>query len=200
MGPKAFICLGQKTLLKHVVDAFDGVVDEIVVAVSPHMVGEASGQLSNARVIVGGRSRQATVLNLLQATVAGIVIVHDAARPFLERAVIDRTLAAAQRHGAVTAARPVVDSLVDTTSQLSVDREQLRAVQTPQGFRHNLLLQAHLKALEVGYSATDDATLVRRLGHEVTLVEGSPMLMKVTTRQDLDMARILERSWCHADT
>ena len=184
----------------HVVDAFDGLVDEIVVAVSPEMVNEASGRISNARMIVGGSSRQATVLNLLRATAAELVIVHDAARPFLEPAVIDRTLAATRRHGAVTAARPVVDSLIDTTSQMSVDREKLRAVQTPQGFRHELLLRAHLRAFEGGYSATDDAALVRRLGHEVALVEGSPMLMKVTTLQDLEMARALERSWCRADT
>ena len=83
-----------------------------------------------------------------------------------------------------------------------IDRGTLRAVQTPQGFRRELILRAHERALDLGYTATDDADLVRALGHEIALVEGSSWLMKVTTQADLELAEALAAVWDapHRDT
>lgn len=195
-GPKAFIDLAGKTLLARVVDAFEGQVDEIVVAVSRSMLEVAQGLLAGrARVIEGGKSRQESVYRLLAATDAGVVLVHDAARPFLARRVIAGVRHTVAHVGAASAVVPVADTLIEAATGAALDREALRVVQTPQGFYRGLLLEAHEHALAHGVEATDDAGLVRAMGHPVALVEGSPWLMKVTTAADLEMARALAAAW-----
>ncbi len=192
-GPKALVEVSGESLLSRTVRAFAGHVDEIVVAVSPDMGGlELPG---NVRTVQGGSTRQASVYNLLQATAAHIVLVHDAARPFLSDRVIAAVIAAVRTQGAATVVTHVADTLIETESGTVVDRQRLRAVQTPQGFRRDLLLAAHKRARAGGYEATDDAGLVRLAGHEVALVEGSSWLMKVTSPADLELAEALATVW-----
>lgn len=188
-GPKAFVEVAGATLLERAVAAFRGAVDEIVVAVPPSAVEAATTQLGDARVVAGGATRQATVAALLAATAASWVAIHDAARPFLPADVRDAALDAARRSGAASVVRRVVDTLLEFETGAIVDRDRLRAVQTPQVFARHLVLRAHREASAHGAIATDDATLVRRLGVEVALVEGSPLLFKITTPDDLLLAR-----------
>lgn len=194
-GPKAFVRVGDRSLLQWAVAGLEPVVDEIVVAVGADDVARARAQVPAVRVVAGGRTRQETVSRLLAATAAAYVLVHDAARPFLPASVARRVLAAAREGGAATAALAVVDTIVDTDTGETLARERLRAVQTPQGFERALLQEAHGRAAEEGVEATDDAALVRRLGRSVRLVEGSPLLHKVTTPDDLRLASALEALW-----
>lgn len=194
-GPKAFVRVGDRSLLQWAVAGLEPVVDEIVVAVGADDVARARAQVPVVSVVPGGRTRQETVERLLGATGAAFVLVHDAARPFLPAAVARRVLAAARECGAATAALAVADTIVDADTGETLPRERLRAVQTPQGFERSLLEEAHARASQEGVAATDDAALVRRLGRDVRLVEGSPLLHKITTPEDLRLAAALEALW-----
>lgn len=193
-GPKALLPLGGRTLLEHSLAALAPIADELIVAVAPSML-PALPELPRCQVITGGASRQETVARLLAATDAELVLIHDAARPFLPRAVAQAVLAAAADSGAATAARAVADSLFDLQAARQLAREAVRAIQTPQGFRRELIVRAHTRARQEGYHATDDAELVRRLGHPVVLVEGSAWLLKITTPADYEIACALAGAW-----
>jgi 2-C-methyl-D-erythritol 4-phosphate cytidylyltransferase len=193
-GPKAFVDLGGRPLVAWSVAALLPWVDEVVVAVPEADLARAAsiaGALAAAgrvRAIPGGPSRQATVAALLAAVDAEVVVVHDAARPFLDGATLRAAIEAARAHGASSVVQAVADSLVRGDDGSPVDRDALRAVQTPQAFRRSRLVEAHAAALRDGVAATDDAALVRRLGHTVAWVVGGAHLFKVTTPADLALA------------
>ncbi len=195
LGPKAFVEVGGRSLLAWSVAALAPWVDEVIVAVPADAVDRAQRALtgstvtSSVRVIEGGADRQATVRTLLAATSADLVLVHDAARPFLPAATVRAVLAATRAHGACSVAVDVADTLVEAIDGTPVDRARLKAVQTPQGFRRVLLERAHAQADAEGFVATDDAGLVRRLGVAVAWVPGDSHLFKVTTAADLALAR-----------
>jgi 2-C-methyl-D-erythritol 4-phosphate cytidylyltransferase len=140
------------------------------------------------------------VLQGLKALPPGtdIVVVHDAARPLVSQGIIGAVIRAAIRYGAALAAIPVQDTLKREGARSCVDatveRLRLWQAQTPQAFHFELLLEAHARASAEGYRGTDDASLVERLGKPVRLVRGSPRNLKVTTREDLALARALFRS------
>ena len=193
-GPKAFVRLGARTLIQHVVDAFRPHAAEILVAVPGDQLEEAAALLPGVQVLAGENTRQGTVATLLSQAHNDIVLIHDAARPFLSGDVIQRTTEAATERGAASAAVPIFDTVIDIERNQTINRSRFRAVQTPQGFHRDLLLRAHRQASDHGYRATDDADLVRALGLPVALVEGNPLLFKVTTPEDLLLARALAQS------
>ncbi len=189
LGPKALVKVGGTTLLELVLAAVRGRVDEVVVAVpagSPGHWPEAGG----VRYVDGGATRQASVKAMLAATDAEQVVVHDVARPFLPAAVLGRVVAAVREHGAASAAMSIPDTVV-TADGRELDRASLFAVQTPQGFERDLLVEAHEAAEADGFKGTDDAGLVRRIGRHVELVEGSALLMKLTRPGDLEVAEAM---------
>lgn len=196
LGHKAFVEVGGVSLLARSVAALAPHVDEVLVALPDGM------QLPpgiHARAIVGGDTRQDSVRRLLRATVADTVLIHDAARPFLPADIALALLEAVAETGAATVALPVADTLVQAGAGemwgASVAREGLWAVQTPQGFHRDLLLQAHAQAAADGYAATDDAGLIARQGGAVRLVRGDARLFKVTTPGDLALAQALAPVW-----
>jgi 2-C-methyl-D-erythritol 4-phosphate cytidylyltransferase len=149
-------------------------------------------------VVAGGAERADSVAAGLRVLGPDctVVLVHDAARPFVERAVIDAVIAYARAgEGAIAAVR-VTDTLkqaaADDPTQVArtVPRDALWRAQTPQGFPRAVLERAHAAAREAG-SATDDASLVERTGVPVRLVPDSPRNMKVTTSEDLALAELL---------
>jgi 2-C-methyl-D-erythritol 4-phosphate cytidylyltransferase len=150
-----------------------------------------------ACLIEGGDTRQGSVWNGLQAASdAELVLVHDAARPLVDEALIRAVLAATRRAGAAVPLVPVPDTVKRVEGDRVVDtvpREGLMLAQTPQGFRRELLLRAHREARESGVEATDDAQLVERLGEEVAWVEGNRVNLKITTPADLVLADRLLR-------
>jgi 2-C-methyl-D-erythritol 4-phosphate cytidylyltransferase len=195
-GPKAFLPLDDQSLLTHAVAALQAYVDEIVVAISEGMQETILEHVRpQVKLVLGGKTRQETVYQLLQATDADIVLIHDAARPFLPAKVIHDSVEAVQRYGAATVTKAVADTLICKSTGDVVTRDELRAVQTPQSFLRELILEAHEKARANNIAATDDAALVRHLGHDVALVEGSSWLEKITTPDDYERARGLVRIW-----
>jgi 2-C-methyl-D-erythritol 4-phosphate cytidylyltransferase len=146
-------------------------------------------------VTVGGKERSASVragLDDLGPEVS-IVLVHDAARPFLDPGTTDRVIAEARGGRGAVAALPVVDTLKEVgedgrTVVRTVDRSRLWRAQTPQGFPREMLERAHREARRERVSATDDAALCERLGLPVSIVRGSERLLKVTEEGDFARA------------
>ncbi len=194
-GPKAFLPLGDGSLLSYTIAAFENHVDEIIVAISETMQTDVTKHVGKSRVIQGGVTRQESVHCLLGATSAEIVLIHDAARPFLPAKVIEDSIKAVKKYGAATVVRPVADTLIHKDTLDVVPRENLRAVQTPQSFLRALILKAHEEAVAKNVVVTDDAALVNLLGHSVALVEGSSWLDKITTLDDYERAQALVDIW-----
>ncbi len=145
--------------------------------------------------VEGGARRQDSVANgLAAAPDAAWYLVHDGARPLVTSALAARVLAAAQESGAAVPVTPVVDTVkrVDGQGRIveTVERSALRAAQTPQAFRGRLLRTAHESAVA---DATDDAAMVEALGVAVATVEGARENLKITTPEDLEVARVLLR-------
>lgn len=137
----------------------------------------------------GGMERQDSVRACLEAIPpCGIVLVHDAARPFIAPSVISELVAAAQSSGAAIAAVPVKDTIKKAENGIiteTVDREQLWMIQTPQAFQYELILAAARAAEKDGFLGTDEAMLVERLDHPVKIVESTYENVKMTTPEDL---------------
>lgn len=185
--PKQYARLAGKPLVAHALAAFADhpLVDEVMVVIAADAEALARAALGDVPLIVGGTSRRESVARGLAAVQADLVLVHDAARPFVPAEVIDRVAAALSDHAAAMPVLAVADTLVRDGGV--VPREGLSRVQTPQGFRVDALRAAHA-AWPAGEEATDDAQMVRRLGGSVALVQGDPMLDKVTHPQDFAAA------------
>ncbi|MDQ0163546.1 2-C-methyl-D-erythritol 4-phosphate cytidylyltransferase [Bacillus alveayuensis] len=150
------------------------------------------------KMVEGGKERQHSVYNGLKAIESGeIVLIHDGARPFIQQKIIHQLVERATISGACVIAVPVKDTIkrvnesevVDT-----VDRSSLWAVQTPQAFRLSIVLKAHEAAEREGFIGTDDASLVERMGHKVSVIEGEYTNIKITTPEDLMFAKVILHS------
>jgi len=192
--PKQYDDLAGHRVLDRSVATAATVCDGVVVVVPPDAIGTAEAEVPGADVVVaGGATRTESGRAGLEAVPrgAGVVLVHDAARP-LATADLYRRVVAVVRGGA-DAVVPVVP-VVDTIRSLDggvVDRDRLRAVQTPQGFRAATLRAAHVAGRGLGRDATDDAGLVEAEGVAVTLVEGEAGNLKITRPADLVVAAAL---------
>ncbi len=198
--PKQLLDIGGGTMLEHSTAAFSRhprVTDVIVVV--PSVVDGTEGTraistMPGVRVVQGGARRQDSVANGFDV-VAGetdVVLIHDAARPFVTADLIDRTIDAAAAHGAAIAALPSHDTVKRVAAggviTDTIPREQVYLAQTPHGFRRDVLA----KAIAVGRSgvdATDEAMLAERAGYTVHVVDGDAGNVKITTADDLARAR-----------
>ncbi|MBN8813238.1 MULTISPECIES: bifunctional 2-C-methyl-D-erythritol 4-phosphate cytidylyltransferase/2-C-methyl-D-erythritol 2,4-cyclodiphosphate synthase [unclassified Sphingomonas] len=187
--PKQFAPLAGKPMLKHGFDALTShpEVDAVYVVIGAGQEEALRAALGDVPFAIGGATRRESVASGLAALgEADRVLIHDAARPFLPRAVIDRLLAALETHDGAIPGLPVADTLV-AASGASVPRDGLVRVQTPQAFRYAAIAQAHV-AWPGDQEATDDAQMLRALGMDVAIVEGSPMLEKITHPADFAAA------------
>jgi len=206
--PKTFVALDGTTMIARTIGVFarssrityvQPVLPRSRVAAFRASARSRRGWTNCLPAVAGGRERQDSVAAGLRALPAGVefVIVHDGARPLVPLALVHRVLDAARRHGAALAAVPVQDTVKRGTLegflQGTVERRNLWLAQTPQAFHLPLLLEAHAHARETGSWGTDDAGLVEALGHPVRIVPGSPLNLKITTREDLVIARALLR-------
>jgi 2-C-methyl-D-erythritol 4-phosphate cytidylyltransferase len=201
---KIFVPLNGKPLVSHGVQAIHdaGQVTSIVLVLSSSDL-ERGRRLLEAQewpkvrdVCVGGERRQDSVRNgLARLPDSDWVIVHDGARPFIDKDTIARGLAEAELTGAAVAAVPVKDTIKSADSELFVTqtlrRDGLWAVQTPQVFRRRLLDEAHRRVLD---DVTDDAAMVERTGVRVRIFKGSYHNIKVTTPEDLPIAEAILRA------
>ncbi|MBF4568485.1 2-C-methyl-D-erythritol 2,4-cyclodiphosphate synthase [Plantibacter sp. VKM Ac-2880] len=206
--PKAFVSLAGSTVLEHALAPVFRLREpvQLVLVVPADRVGEAetigrraAGRGSDhLRVVVGGETRQESVLNGLAALWPGVrtVLVHDAARALTPTAQFERVIEAAARTGwGVVPALPVTDTIkqVDASAvvERTIDRTELRAVQTPQAFPRDALVAAFRVAADRLATATDDAALYADAGHPVVTVEGSEAAFKITTPWDAQRAERL---------
>lgn len=201
-APKALRELAGEPLLVHAIRrlAATDSVGLIVVAAPP---GEEAaviallGPIAEVTVVTGGASRQESVARALAAVPSEfeVILVHDAARALTPPWLVDSVAAAVRSgHDAVIPVLPVVDTIKRVTPGeavvTTVDRAELRAVQTPQGFRRGVLVKAHEDAID---QHTDDAGMVERLGVAVQCVPGSELALKITRPIDMIIAEALLR-------
>ncbi len=193
--PKQFAPWRGKPVLRHAVAALaDAGIAPVMVCIPPGAEAVASAALAGiagVRLITGGATRQASVragLEALTGDAPALVLIHDAARPVLPRAVIDRLLAALESQPGAIPVLPVVDSMVHAAGDAMgapAPREALRRVQTPQAFRFAEILAAH-RAWPGDRVAGDDAQVAQAAGLVVALVEGDEALHKLTFAGDFD--------------
>jgi 2-C-methyl-D-erythritol 4-phosphate cytidylyltransferase/2-C-methyl-D-erythritol 2,4-cyclodiphosphate synthase len=198
-SPKQYRRIAGKALLAHAVDRLrHASIDEIRIVIGPgqqDLYAEAVGERALPSPLMGGAERRLSVRNGLEAIAAeggaGRILIHDAARPFLPAAVIDRLLAALDSHDGAIPALPVVDTLAKAGDALgdTVPRDGLVRVQTPQAFRFESILAAHRGW--AGAEATDDAQIARAAGLEVAIVAGDPLLEKITHEEDFARAEAM---------
>lgn len=206
-GPKALVAIERVPLLVRTLERFAplGLLDGAVVT---HPAGyredftaclRAAFPAASFSLVEGGAERQASVWNGLCALDAAtaIVVIHDAARPFVGGEAVMASCEAARSSGAATVAIPCSDTILEADAGgyllETPERSRLWVCQTPQTFRVGVIKGAHEYARSHGLCVTDDATLVRRAGGIVKLVLGSPLNLKVTTPEDLVLAELLIR-------
>ena len=204
--PKQYLSLNGVPILLRAVRPFAGHPDvaQVVVVLAPGESESPPAFLAGLEgealtIATGGRERSDSVAAGLRALRAGceIVLVHDGARPFVDRGVIDTVIAHARTGEGAVAAVPVSDTIKEaagvdpTLIGRTVPRAGLWRAQTPQGFPRLLLEQAYAHAGTGASTATDDASLVEEFGGTVRLVPDSPRNMKITTRDDLTVAEAL---------
>jgi len=196
--PKAFIPLAGVPMFLHSVRTFDAApsVTAIAVVVPAERVEDTRALLAGhprATVVAGGERRQDSVRAGLDAMpeFGGVVLVHDAARPLVEVALVEAIVAAAAEAGAAIPVLPVADTIKRVEGGLvkeTIDRASLGAAQTPQGFAAALLREAYDAAARDGATLTDEAIAVERTGGAVRAIPGSPENRKLTTPDDLAWA------------
>jgi 2-C-methyl-D-erythritol 4-phosphate cytidylyltransferase len=158
---------------------------------------EKHGIRKVSRLVPGGDRRQDSVWNGLQAMEGhcDIVIVHDGVRPFVSSDILKRLMAAMKSAQAVITGVPALDTVkrVDEGGNVidTLQRDTLFYIQTPQGFRYDVLREAYRRAMGAGIQGTDDAYFVERMGIEVKVIEGSPLNIKVTTPEDITLAHYI---------
>lgn len=212
MGTKAkkqFLALEGTPLLGYALKTLDAshMIGSIVVVVSSGdeeycrtAVVDRLGINKAAAIVPGGKERQDSVYNGLLALSddTDIVVVHDGARPFLSPVILASVIEAAQVYGAATCAVPAKDTVKLAGEDGFVTETLLRGrtwlAQTPQAFRYELIIEAHRRACEDNFLATDDAALVESLNRPVKIVMGSYDNIKITTPEDMAVARTIIRT------
>ena len=190
--PKQYAPLLGTAIVARAVDAFAAhpSIDRIFVVIGngqEDLLDEALGKRKIDGIIIGGAERQDSVRAGLTAIgTATNVLIHDAARPIIPAAVIDRSLHALETHDGAVPVLPVVDTLARDDGMLgdTIDRAGLSRIQTPQAFRFDAIMTSHERW--TGGNATDDAQMARKAGFSIATVEGDPRLEKITHQGDLE--------------
>ncbi|MGG0668519.1 2-C-methyl-D-erythritol 4-phosphate cytidylyltransferase [Sporosarcina koreensis] len=200
---KLFLEMAGKPILIHTLDVFeqDPACSGMILSVKEEEKRQIEAMLERfgitkvAALVEGGAERQQSVLACIRAHQSeGIVLVHDAARPFINRRVIAELVDVAYKHGAAIAGVQVKDTMKYAPGGIveeTVDRSKLWAIQTPQAFRYDLLKEASMKAEADGFLGTDESMIVERLGYVVRVVESTYDNVKMTTKEDLLFGEVL---------
>jgi len=202
--PKQFLVLDGVPILVSTLRKLDAAtdIDDIVVAAPRETLDEVRELISGSAfekpvtVIGGGERRQDSVEMALRQLdfETEIVVVHDGVRPFVTLDEISRVISEARNCGAAIVAIPITDTVKEVQQNLvksTLRREHLVLAQTPQAFRADLLRKAFDAARKDGYYATDEASLVERIGLDVSVIRGSETNIKITRPTDLSLARFL---------
>jgi len=186
--------INGKEVIKYTIDAFeDSNVDEIIICANITIVDELKNifkDYKKVRIIEGGETRQASVFNGLKSAECDYVLIHDGARPMITTDLINSAIEMVKDKKALTAATKTIDTIkevVDGKIIRTIDRSKLYNTQTPQAFEYNLIKRAHEKL--AGHSFTDDAGMLEELGYDVYILNGSYKNIKITTQNDIDVAK-----------
>lgn len=200
---KQYLLLGGKPILAHTLELFQQThcIDEIVVVVPAEeidfcrlQVVKKYGIEKAGQIVAGGAERQNSVLNGLRALDCqddDIVLIHDGVRPFVPVSVLEHSIDMAREHDGALVAVPVKDTVKivrDAFVASTPARSSLWLAQTPQTFRYKVIRAAHESAATEGFSGTDDASLLERIGGKVQVVIGDYRNIKITTPEDLLLA------------
>ena len=186
--PKQYRDIQGKPMLAHAVMAFwdSPYIDNVLLVVSKDYDERILEFLPDQTILLsGGQERQDSIYNGLRALPpeTDYVLVHDGARPFVSVELIERVIKATLASGAAVPCIKPKDTV--RTREETLSRDSLYLVQTPQGFSVELLLKAYEEAFERGYYGTDEASLVERIGHPVTIIDGEEKNIKITTEEDM---------------
>lgn len=207
--PKQYLEVDGMSILRRTAAVFAAIpyVKQLIVACSPQYADSVVDQLGDLfepgiglLTVDGGAQRQDSVRNALrcEALIGSLVAIHDAVRPNVSRALVDRVCEAAHNMGAAIpaiAARDTVKRSVDKTRiSETLPRDQIWLAQTPQTFEAGLIRKAHELAFADGFYGTDDASLVEHMGHRVDLVDGDPSNIKITSPEDLAYLNAMPKS------
>ncbi len=203
---KQFYLLADKPIIAHTLDKFEAsplirsiflVVGEEDMDYSLKEIVEKYHYKKISQIIPGGKRRQDSVKNGLDLLPRNteVVVIHDGVRPFVTREMIEESIRSAMRFGAVVFAMPVKETIKvahpDGTVLKTLERESLWQVQTPQSFQVDLIKKAYGRAIEDGFIGPDDASLVERLGEKVHILPGTYANIKITTPEDILLAKLL---------
>ena len=203
---KQMIELAGAPLLVHTLRRFEScsAIDSVILILQPSLTAEVLALASRhnltkiSRIVAGGPERQDSVyrgLQVINEHTAGVIAVHDAARPFVRPDEIRAVVELAATKGAALLAVPATDTLKQVKSgriQRTLERRKIYHAQTPQAFHYSLIREAYDRAYRDGFVGTDDSQLVERIGHRVFVVEGSPINIKITRPFDLRLAEVIE--------
>lgn len=198
---KVFINIKDKPILAYTIEAFERNVDidNIIIVASKDEINycekeivEKYGFTKVKRIVAGGSERQKSVINGLKAIqekLCDIILIHDGARPFVNSDIIKNGIRYAGIYGACACGVKPKDTIKikdnNGMSKCTLDRDSLIAVQTPQCFKYQLILKAHIYAESENFKATDDTAIAEFAGNKVFLYEGSYVNTKITTPEDL---------------
>ena len=174
--------INGKEVIKYTIDAFEAtIVDELKNIFKDY---------KKVRIIEGGQTRQASVFNGLKSAECDYVLIHDGARPMITTDLINSAIEMVKDKKALTVATKTIDTIkevVDGKIIRTIDRSKLYNTQTPQAFEYNLIKKAHEKLK--GQNFTDDAGMLEELGYDVYILNGSYKNIKITTQNDIDIAK-----------
>lgn len=187
--------INGKEVICYTVDAFRYAnVDNIIICTNPAIMDEMHNlfkDYENVKIIEGGITRQASVYNGLKSDTCDYVVIHDGARPIITTDLINNCIEMVKEIKAVS----VVTKTIDTIKEVehgkivrTIDRSKLYNTQTPQAFEYDLILKAHQKF--EGKNFTDDSGMVEELGKDVYIIDGSYKNIKITTQNDIELAKI----------
>lgn len=187
--------INGKEVIRYTVEAFEASnVDEIIICANISIMDELKKIFSDSKkvkIIEGGQTRQASVYNGLKASVCDYVLIHDGARPMITTDLINSAIDMVKDKKALTVATKTIDTIkevVDGKIIRTIDRSKLYNTQTPQAFEYNLIINAHQKL--IGQNFTDDAGMLEELGYDVYILNGSYKNIKITTQNDIDIAKV----------
>jgi len=201
--PKQLAEVNHKPLIAYTLDAFERcrAIEGMVLVVQHKYLArfrnlvKSSGYKKVEQLCLGGRTRQQSVFNALgKISDCDYVLIHDGVRPFVTEKIISDVIKATKQFGAATSAVRSTDSIVEERQGFigtTLRRDRLWHIQTPQGFKLNLIRQAHRQARAKGITdASDDAQLLLKMRKKIKLIKGSYKNIKITTPEDLRLARL----------
>lgn len=209
--PKQFLMLGDRPIIQWSVDTFSACreIDGIVITCPKNEIERTRILFDSSRyskilaIVAGGQTRQDSsrqALNALNCSENDIILIHDAARPFIREQIILDAISVAAKDGACGIYIPVTDTVTEIQNGHITDipeRKNLYSAQTPQAFKAGVIKQSHMLAEEQNLQATDDITLVLAMGHSVSAVDGDSMNIKITDKFDYEKAKWMTTLFLH---